>query len=290
MVVKLGSYDDIGRYRVGGPITEAAEEALRLTFAAAFPNATVVADLPVPPKRAPSYLRVEVYTNAVVRITGIDAGRYSRVGEGEVSGVAAAVLKHFAQVVASLPPKIIRDINAAIGPDSQDGPWILSAQILTNDEERFPHRPLVSWSAAFAPPSPPPLPPLLPPAPPPPSPPPWAPPPSRPPAAPPPLPPPCIMGFGPDGSKEDPCVTREWEVLLSYCIVACLGLCTIGAVSYGCQRFWSSRREALRALEFNTDPADAWHEIVRWRADKTLPPDERVPQFKSFATTVTQQV
>ena len=141
VVVKLGSYDDIGRYRVGGPITDAAEEALRLTFAAAFPNATVVADLPVPPKRAPSYLRVEVYTNAVVRITGIDAGRYSRVGEGEVSGVAAAVLKHFAEVVASLPPKIIRDINAAIGPDSQDGPWILSAQILTNDEERFPHRP-----------------------------------------------------------------------------------------------------------------------------------------------------
>ena len=85
-------------------------------------------------------------------------------------------------------------------------------------------------------------------------------------------------------------MTREWEVLLSYCIVACLGLCTIGAVSYGCQKFWSSRRDALRALEFNTDPADAWHEIVRWRADKTLPPDERVPQFKSFATTVTQQV
>ena len=121
VVVKLGSYDDIGRYRVGGPITDAAEEALRLTFAAAFPNATVVADLPVPPKRAPSYLRVEVYTNAVVRITGIDAGRYSRVGEGEVSGVAAAVLKHFGEVVPSLPPKIIRDINAAIGPDSQDG-------------------------------------------------------------------------------------------------------------------------------------------------------------------------
>ena len=70
----------------------------------------------------------------MVRITGIDAG-YSRVGEGEVSGVAAAVLKHFAEVVASLPPKIIRDINAAIGPDSQARGS--SARILTNDEERF---------------------------------------------------------------------------------------------------------------------------------------------------------
>ena len=84
-------------------------------------------------------------------------------------------------------------------------------------------------------------------------------------------------------------MTREWEVLLSYCIVACLGLCTIGAVSYGCQKFWSpAAPPSALSSSTRTPPTPGTRSCAGGRTRPSLP--TRGPRNSSRSQTVTQQV